>query len=260
MSRAADIGGHGAPLLVLLHGLGGTREVWRGLCTHLDGSWPGRWIAPDLPGHGRSPALASYSPAEQAAAVAETLGEAGLSARPLVVLGHSMGGVVALALASGAYGPKPAHTLALGVKVTWTPAEAAALAQRASAAPKLFADRAEAVERHLKVAGLDGLVGPTSECALAGVMATPDGWRLAMDPATQGVGPPDMAGLIGAAAGRISLACGAQDPLVDVAALQGWSPGAQALSGLGHNAMVEAPEQVWAWVASELFRPDADVH
>jgi len=260
MSLAADIGGHGAPLLVLLHGLGATREVWRGLCAQLESRWPGRWIAPDLPGHGRSPALASYAPAEQAAAVAETLGEAGLQGHPLVVLGHSMGGVVGLALASGAFGPRPTHTLALGIKVAWTEAEAAAMAKRAAAPPKLFADRAQAIERHLKVAGLEGLIDPGSEAALAGVAATPDGWGLAMDPATQGVGPPDMAALIAAAAGRISLACGAHDPLVDVAALQHWSPTAQALDGLGHNAMVEDPERVWAWVACELFRSDPHVH
>jgi pimeloyl-ACP methyl ester carboxylesterase len=113
MGLAADIGGTGAPNLVLSHGLGATREVWRGLCEHLSAGWPGRWIALDLPGHGRSPPGPSYEPHAKAAAVVQTLLEIG-GGRPLVVLGHSMGGVVALALAGGQLGLLPTLTLAPG--------------------------------------------------------------------------------------------------------------------------------------------------
>src|SRR5437773_1730171 len=68
-------GGDGGPVLLLLHGLGATGDVWRGLLDLLNDRWPGRWVAPDLPGHGGSEALASYSVGRAAAAIAE--GEGG---------------------------------------------------------------------------------------------------------------------------------------------------------------------------------------
>src|SRR5262245_62821871 len=90
-------GGDGEPVLVLLHGLGATGDVWHGLHTVLQKRWPGRWITPDLPGHGGSAPLAGYSLGGLAAAVAR----ATPPAQRVVVLGHSLGGTVALALASG---------------------------------------------------------------------------------------------------------------------------------------------------------------
>jgi pimeloyl-ACP methyl ester carboxylesterase len=88
-------GGSGDPLLVLLHGLGATGDVWVGWRPWLAQRWPGRWIAPDLPGHGGSPPLAVYTFDGFAGAVA---GIVPPGARA-VVLGHSLGGVVGLALA-----------------------------------------------------------------------------------------------------------------------------------------------------------------
>ena len=37
-------GGTTGPLLLMLHGLGATGDVWAGLAD----LWPGRWLAPDL--------------------------------------------------------------------------------------------------------------------------------------------------------------------------------------------------------------------
>jgi pimeloyl-ACP methyl ester carboxylesterase len=67
-------GGDG-PALLLLHGLGATCDVWDGLIALLPGHWPGSWIAPDPPGHGRSaPAPRNrYSIGGLAAAVATVL-------------------------------------------------------------------------------------------------------------------------------------------------------------------------------------------
>ena len=47
-------GGSGQPTLLLLHGLGAVGEVWQGLEEVLTERWPGSWVIPDLPGHGRS--------------------------------------------------------------------------------------------------------------------------------------------------------------------------------------------------------------
>src|SRR6185437_903466 len=88
-------GGSGEPLLVLLHGLGATGDVWDRWRPLLAERWPGRWLAPDLPGHGGSPPLARYTFDGFAAAVASVIG----LNTDTVVLGHSLGGVVGLALA-----------------------------------------------------------------------------------------------------------------------------------------------------------------
>ena len=42
-------GGDGDPVLLLLHGLGATGDVWAGGGPLLAQRWPGRWLAPDLP-------------------------------------------------------------------------------------------------------------------------------------------------------------------------------------------------------------------
>jgi pimeloyl-ACP methyl ester carboxylesterase len=41
-------GGSGEPVLLLLHGLGATGDVWDGWRPLLARRWPGRWLAPDL--------------------------------------------------------------------------------------------------------------------------------------------------------------------------------------------------------------------
>jgi pimeloyl-ACP methyl ester carboxylesterase len=48
-------GGNGARVLLLLHGLGATGDVWDRWQPLLARRWTGRWLAPDLPGHGGSP-------------------------------------------------------------------------------------------------------------------------------------------------------------------------------------------------------------
>ena len=66
-------GGSGEPVLVLLHGLGATGDVWGRWWPLLARLWPGRWLAPDLPGHGGSPPLAAYSFDSLAAEVAGSI-------------------------------------------------------------------------------------------------------------------------------------------------------------------------------------------
>jgi 3-oxoadipate enol-lactonase len=82
-------GGDGPPLL-LVHGFGGSAWNFAELAPLLSRR---RLIIPDLPGHGGSSALPAASLAGFADVVASLLEE------PVDVLGHSMGGVVALRLA-----------------------------------------------------------------------------------------------------------------------------------------------------------------
>jgi pimeloyl-ACP methyl ester carboxylesterase len=82
-------GGQGPPLL-LLHGFGGAAWNFTELVPLLAGR---RLLIPDLPGHGGSAPLPAVTMSGLADVVAELL------PGPLPVLGHSMGGVVALRLA-----------------------------------------------------------------------------------------------------------------------------------------------------------------
>jgi pimeloyl-ACP methyl ester carboxylesterase len=232
-------GSDSGPLLVLLPGLGATAEVFAGVEEVLADRWPGGWLAVDLPGHGRSAWDPPYTFARHADAVRPLLPDD----RDLVVLGHSMGGVVGLELADGT-APTPTAVVAFGVKVAW-PDEHVAGAARMAARPVAHAtSREEAVERYLKLAGLTGLVGPTDPTTDAGVSATSEGWRVAQDPATFGVGVPDMTGLLARAACPVALARGEGDHMVSDEDLRALVDEPVTLPGLGHNAHVEDPATV----------------
>jgi pimeloyl-ACP methyl ester carboxylesterase len=85
--------------VVFLHALGGSASQWRAQIEHLE---PSRLaVAVDLPGHGVSaPAEdGEYSPEAIAAEVGSVLDALGL--RPVVLVGHSYGSLVAIALAAG---------------------------------------------------------------------------------------------------------------------------------------------------------------
>lgn len=244
MKLAYDHGGEGDRLLILLHGLGATRHVCKPMLAQ--SRWSGRWIAPDLRGHGASPRATDYSLAAHAADIGELV-NAHAPSNEIVVLGHSMGGAVALELASGSHGFTPKQVIGVGIKVSWNDDELAGMRKMASMAVKFFPTKEEAVVRYLKVSGLHGLVAPDSEEASAGVTQTAEGWRLAYDPATASVGAPPMETLLSAAHAPIRLARGATDPMVSHEQLAVYDANARDLPG-GHNVMVENPSAVWDWM------------
>lgn len=84
------------PALVLVHGITESRATWQPLLPMLAEEFD--VVAVDLRGHGRSPRAAAYDPVSMATDLAETLDELGVT-HPLVV-GHSLGGVVATAFAA----------------------------------------------------------------------------------------------------------------------------------------------------------------
>jgi pimeloyl-ACP methyl ester carboxylesterase len=220
-------GGTAAPTILLLHGLGATGDVWDGLAAVLRDT---AWVAPDLPGHGGSAALPSYSFDAVAAAVADLV-----DPRGTVILGHSFGGVIGLHLAAR---PGVRAVVALGVKVAWSEPELAKAAALAVRPAPVFATREEAGRRHLRVAGLDGLVGAAPAAALARAGA---GWRPAFDLRALGVGEPDMAGLLAASPVPVVLARGERDVMVSAAQMAALGVDPVDLPGLGHNAHVEDP-------------------
>ena len=233
-------GGSGPGLLLLLHGLGATADVWTPMAPALERSWPGRWTAVDLPGHGGSPPLSRVSFGALAAAVADELPQD----EPVVVLGHSLGGVLALTLASGWFGVRVSRAVGVGIKAVWSADELAKAQALASRPVSWFDDREQAVSRHLRVSGLTGVVDPSDGAATAGVREQDGRWRLALDPRCFGVGAPDLPGLLAAARAPVVLARGEHDAMVSDDQLADLVPDPVVLPGCGHNAHVERPDLV----------------
>ncbi len=86
------------PETILLHGLGVSGAVWAGFARRFLAR---PVIAPDLRGHGasaRAPLAHQYTPSDYAADVLALLNLSG-TAEPITVIGHSLGSLIALAMA-----------------------------------------------------------------------------------------------------------------------------------------------------------------
>jgi pimeloyl-ACP methyl ester carboxylesterase len=240
-------GGRGEPLLVLLHGMGANASVWERLLPLVERSWPGRWLAPDLRGHGRSVREGPYGLGMHAADVAAIIESEAAGAVTLV--GHSFGGAVAALVASGWFGPRVSDVAAFGVKIEWSAAEIEKARELARRPAPVFATRGEAIERYLRLSGLAGLAAPSSATAAAGVIGADGRFQVAMDPRAWGAVGPSIAGVLRLATARVRLAAGDRDPMVTVDQMRGIDPDAQTFEGVGHNAHWEAPKRVWEFIA-----------
>jgi pimeloyl-ACP methyl ester carboxylesterase len=243
-------GGEGPDLLLMLHGMGATGAVWSPLCREAGNRWAGRWIALDLPGHGQSDRQDAYAIGQTAAAVARAVLPQVDPAGRLVVLGHSLGGVIGLALATGWFGVTPQHVFGAGIKIAWSDDELRRMESLASQPARNFSTEEEAWERYLKVSGLAGIADAAAPVAARGIQRSAEGWRLAMDPRAHAVGKPPMSELMALARCPVHLGRGHDDALVTMAQMRALDPEASDLGPHGHNVMVEAPVRVWDWVAS----------
>jgi len=97
-----EITGDGPPLVVL-HGLFGDADNFRSIALQLERSF--EVFRLDLPGHGRSDSLPVLSIEAMAEAVQEHVARA--ISKPYFLLGHSLGGKIAMSMAS-----HPANTIA----------------------------------------------------------------------------------------------------------------------------------------------------
>lgn len=237
-----DRGGSGDPTLLLLHGMGGSAAVWTPLTELLNKHWSGSWIAPDLPGHGRTGPTpdGTYTYDGLAAAVAGVLEPD----RPVAVLGHSLGGAIGLALAAGDHGIAVTGVVGVGIKVRWSEQELAGAQAFAARGAQVCATRDEAAERAVKAAGLAGLVELGSPTVDTLVHPVRDAWRLGFDLRALTVGAPDMARWLATLAERgvpVTLAAGERDPLSPADQLRELGTEPVILPGLGHSAHVQDP-------------------
>ena len=133
-------GGSGDRLFVLLHGMGAMCRVGPGIPL-IERSRRGRWIAPDLRGHGRSLKEPPYSFGMHAADIADFI--ASEAARRCDAGRSFVGGVVAALVASNLFCPQVRGVAAIGVKIEWTPDEIAKTQEVAQRPARTFATRDE---------------------------------------------------------------------------------------------------------------------
>jgi pimeloyl-ACP methyl ester carboxylesterase len=237
--------GADGPLLVLLHGQGANGDVWAGMRETVARDWRGACVIPDLRGHGRSPWRAPYAYGTYAADVAGLIGPD----EEVFLVGHSLGGAVALMLATPWFGLKVRGVFAFGIKVNWSADELARRRQFAAAPLRWFATRAEAIERYLKVSGQFGFVDPALPAAQSGIAEENGKFRLATDPRIAGgADPPDIRQIRAAATAPVQLAVGEKDAMVPLTDARALDADAAVIPEAGHNAHVERPQAVW-----ELF-------
>jgi len=230
------------PTLLAIHGLGASSAVWAGLRGELGDQWD--VITPDLPGHGAAPWTGDYTIGSLAAAISGACD----NGQEVVAVGHSLGGAVAIALASGFFRPVVTSVVAVGVKATWTDDDVAGMAKVAERGVRWFDSEQEATERFLRQSGLLGLVEPGGLESLGSVVEDGGRWRVAQDPATFGQRPLDMAGLLTAARCPVTLAAGEHDPMATVDDLAAHTDRPEIAPGRGHNVQVEDP----VWVAGVI--------
>lgn len=226
------------PTLLLIHGLGATGGVWHDLVEAID--WPGRIVAPDLPGHGGANWTGDYTVGGLAAGVAHHVE----NGEDVVIVGHSLGGGVGVALASGFFRPVVHGVVALGVKVAWSDGDVTGMAGVAAKGVRWCETRDEAVERFLRNSGLVGLIEPDHPAVDGAVAEGEGGWRVAQDPMTFAQRKLDMAGLLAAAKCPVLLGAGDGDAMVPAADLAVHTDDARICDGAGHNVQVERTDWV----------------
>jgi pimeloyl-ACP methyl ester carboxylesterase len=175
--RAWGRRGHGG--IVLVHGGAAHARWWDHIAPLL--ATAHRVAALDLSGHGDSGRRESYRLdvwAEEVLAVADVAGIAG----PPVLIGHSMGGFVALR-AAGMYGARLAGVVAIDSPVRdITPEERAARDQRAFGPLRVYPTREAAMARFRPIPDQPVLPYIAEHVAATSIHPVPGGWSWKFDP------------------------------------------------------------------------------
>jgi pimeloyl-ACP methyl ester carboxylesterase len=227
-------------VLLLLHGLGATGAVWHGVAREFEKRADLTILAPDHLGHGAGAPAAPYTVEKLATAAFRHIP----GHRRLFVVGHSMGGYVALALAGGGFGVQPQAILSIGAKLNFSDVEKARGADLASKPVRWFTTREEAEERYRLVSGLPKAQFPQDWCIERGVTSGDGGFHLAADPAVFGIVVPPFAELLSDARCPVHVARGEHDSIVSREECVALGREFDEYAGLGHNAQVEDPVRV----------------
>jgi pimeloyl-ACP methyl ester carboxylesterase len=165
--------------IVLVHGGAAHARWWDHIAPLLASGW--RVVALDLSGHGDSGRRDSYSLDTWAREVLAVVADAGTSASS-VVIGHSMGGLVTLRLASLA-GSRIAGAVAIDSPVRdLTPEDRAARQHRAFGPLRVYPTRQDAVARFHPVPDQPTLAYVADHVAATSVRPVEGGWTWKFDP------------------------------------------------------------------------------
>ena len=235
--------------LVLVHGLATTRLIWRRVAPILDRGR--RVVRIDAPGFGRSPAAGrGFDLAAVARRIAEGLDAAGVDP-PYDLVGHSMGGAIALTLAAA--NPDAVRRLVLVAPAGLRPIPGVAAAAFGAAGAPLIALRRAAApltdlgwgRRLLLATGtVDGaLIGPSDARAM--VRASLGATRVRQ--ALAAVAAADLRPLLDDLAVPLGLLWGAEDRIIPAAGagpIVARAPAARIrlVAQAGHIAMMERPD------------------
>jgi pimeloyl-ACP methyl ester carboxylesterase len=165
--------------IVLVHGGAAHSRWWDHIAPLLARGW--RVVALDLSGHGDSGRRDSYSLDTWAREVLAVVADAGTSASS-VVIGHSMGGLVTLRLASLA-GSRIAGAVAIDSPVRdLTPEDRAARQHRAFGPLRVYPTRQDAMARFHPVPDQPTLAYVADHVAATSVRPVEGGWTWKFDP------------------------------------------------------------------------------
>jgi len=247
-------GGSGARTVLLLHGLGATSAVWKAVAQALQARGSIGWLAADLGGHGGSDWQSFYSVGQLAGQVAAVARQQ--QPGELLIVGHSLGAYVGLALASGWFGITVRGVLGIGPKISW-PAPDLQAAQELAARPvRWYPTVEEASSRYRRVSGISSDIAPGEEWLARGLVQAEQGWRLAQDPRTFAVAGAPFASLAASATATILLARGERDPMVSLQELRAHASQVHDIKGAGHNVHIEDPAAVVALLEQLVARSE----
>jgi pimeloyl-ACP methyl ester carboxylesterase len=192
----------GAAGIVLVHGGAAHARWWDHIAPMLGGQY--RIAAIDLSGHGDSGRRDAYSLEQWSAEVVAVAGAAGMAANP-VVIGHSMGGFVALATA-GRYPERIGGVALLDSPVRErTPEELAAAAHAAFGPLRVYRSREEALSRFRTIPEQENLLPYVMDyVARASVRESGGGWTWKFDPRVFGRDRPGLE-LLHSATARVAI-------------------------------------------------------
>jgi len=233
-------GGKGEKTYLLLHGLGATGDVWHGLRDLIDEKNTGQWIIPDLRGHGRSEWSNTYGLGEHCNDIAKLIS----NKKRVIIVGHSMGGLIGLALATRWFGADIAGAIVIGTIINWDKANTQKSNELAQKPIRWFKKKEDAIERYLKVSGLYGLVPPDSDQAISGIIKEKNKYRLAADNAVGTIGGPWMKIFLDIVECPKVLATGEYDNIVPAKDYLNYNPNSVIIPKVSHNAHVENPQTI----------------
>ena len=251
-SLAYTESGDGPPV-VLLHGLTCSAAYWLRVVPLLEGL---RVTAFDLRGHGLSEHRESYRYADYAGDLLARIDELDLERVPVV--GHSLGGYVALLAATGS--DRIGAVLAIDVKSDWTEADAELAARSRDAGQRVESRRDVLVDR-LTRSLLPVTLAPAELEVLAdrSIERCGDGWRFGWDRRVLAAEPVDPFAFLADVRCSVRVLAGSESEVMPPRLAERFAtaiPGAalELVDGVGHHVELEAPERVAARILELAVR------